>query len=656
MDEREIDYAVALYYSPYDTTEVDFSDVVGYQMFSYAGRDVVGSFAKDMNKEGFYMIDVTDRGGYTHYSQLSPSLEYHIPNKRMDMPTNVRWDANGSAQIMWDWPTEDQEFKVSLQLTEQDSRYDRYVKGNSWDFVSDAITSDDHLNVFIDNEGYDFYCDVQALSDDILNVAHSEPVKSETFLSAKKKIDSIANPTPTPTPSPADSASYIYISEPGETVFPPIERLAEIRTVGDAGRIVAEFAQSLTIWQKASAAGVDRLERFAEEAAARAATREVSRNFIIDYDLVSSMEAQSASAREAVSSGLASSGVELNRSLRTVVRLKVSHGFAASQPGSPIISAGKTMSLLPQVTLASLLGPPTVSIDVNSNYSNAKADTVMVDTGGSILYLDKGKVESGSIGVKNQSAKTASVDFGSLASTVVTVAFPGQGKSSDYYTVTSSEGENCGGIYDPASGSFKAKINKTGVFSVVLNERDFSDIRSENAPVQKAIKSLASKGVISGRSATEYAPGAKITRAEIATLFVLILKRMDPNADGGFSDVKKSDWFFGSAGSSKKQSLISGYDDNTFRGNTVIPKTQIFAVSARMLANEMRYRAPNDTSSVLKAFSDSTSIPDWAKSDVALAELAGLVLPRTDGMFDGAEEMTRANAAVAVWKLYNKVW
>jgi hypothetical protein len=286
-------------------------------------------------------------------------------------------------------------------------------------------------------------------------------------------------------------------------------------------------------------------------------------------------------------------------------------------------------------------------------------DRVLVDTGGAVLYLDKGEVKTGAISVTNQSAGKAAVDFGSKSS-IVTVAFPGQGGSfnpyTDYYTVLDSEGTNFGGIHDPGSGSFKAKIDKSGVFSVALNEKDFPDIKNEENSVQNAIKCLAAKGIINGRSPSEYVPGAKITRAEIATLLVLVLKRLDPNADGGFTDVKSSDWFFGAAGSSKNQSLISGYDDNTFRGGSVIPKSQIYAVSARMLTKEMGYKTPSDINGTLKDFKDAASIPDWAKSDIALAEYAGLVSKRVDKNFDSNEEMTRANAAPIIWRLYSRVW
>ena len=40
-------------------------------------------------------------------------------------------------------------------------------------------------------------------------------------------------------------------------------------------------------------------------------------------------------------------------------------------------------------------------------------------------------------------------------------------------------------------------------------------------------------------------------RAEIAALIVRTLSKLDPNADGGFTDVARSDWYFGAVGSAR---------------------------------------------------------------------------------------------------------
>lgn len=172
--------------------------------------------------------------------------------------------------------------------------------------------------------------------------------------------------------------------------------------------------------------------------------------------------------------------------------------------------------------------------------------------------------------------------------------------------------------------------------------------------MQNAIKNLASKGVIKGTTEEEFSPEKPITRAEVAALIVRILNIDDPNADGGFVDVERADWFYGTAGVSKHQGIIVGYEDNTFRGKTVIPKVQITSVVSRTLKNNCGY---NDIStSNLGDYSDLSNIPDWAKNDIALTTELNMIIKRTDASFEPNIEMTRGDAAVIIEKLYEKVW
>ena len=173
--------------------------------------------------------------------------------------------------------------------------------------------------------------------------------------------------------------------------------------------------------------------------------------------------------------------------------------------------------------------------------------------------------------------------------------------------------------------------------------------------MQDAIRVLASKGVINGTSATEYSPDNTITRAEVAALIVRMLGKLDPNADGGFADVTRSNWYFGAAGSSKRHGIITGFEDNTFRGTVQIPKDQLFVVLARVLKTEMNYSVPKSAADYL-AYSDADKIAAWAKDDVALATMANLIVKRTDGRFNPTEQMTRGDTAIVIYRLFQKIW
>jgi hypothetical protein len=258
--------------------------------------------------------------------------------------------------------------------------------------------------------------------------------------------------------------------------------------------------------------------------------------------------------------------------------------------------------------------------------------------------------------VESVASNKISVDFGQVSSSsTVKVSFDKLDTNTQYVAVLDEDGNAVGGHYNPMTGEVTAKLEQSGVYTLANNEKDFDDIKGLNAEVQGAIKLLASKGIINGTSEKEFSPEDEITRAEIATLIVKMLGVYDPNADGGFDDVKKTDWYFGTAGSSKNENIIVGYEDNTFRGTTTIPKLQILAVSSRVLKNYMGYHDVSNAESVNAAYTDN-SIADWSKNDIALATEANIVVKRVDGEFAGDDEITRGEAAVIIARLYDKLW
>ena len=301
-------------------------------------------------------------------------------------------------------------------------------------------------------------------------------------------------------------------------------------------------------------------------------------------------------------------------------------------------------------------GSSTANISVNADYSDAGADAVKVDAGFASLYMNKGQVATTDITLQNQGANKVGVDFSNTNSkSIVTVSFPNADASDEYAAVVDGSGAAVGGKYNPATNSIEARISGSGTYTVKDNPKDFADIKNKSAEMQSAIKLLASKGIINGTSDTAFSPDATISRAEVAALIIRMLGRLDPNADGGFSDVARSAWYYGVAGSSRDYGLINGYEDNTFRATVAIPKDQIFAVAARVLRQEMGYTTPADVNKYLP-YSDASSIPAWARDDLAVATMANLIMRRTDGTFDPNEQMTRGDAAIGVMRLYEKIW
>ena len=77
------------------------------------------------------------------------------------------------------------------------------------------------------------------------------------------------------------------------------------------------------------------------------------------------------------------------------------------------------------------------------------------------------------------------------------------------------------------------------------------------------------------------------------------------------------------------------------------------AVAARVLISEMNYKTPSDSATYLSKYSDT--VVSWAQPQVALATKENLVVYRTGGTFSGSKDMTRGDAAIIIYRLFQKI-
>ncbi len=178
--------------------------------------------------------------------------------------------------------------------------------------------------------------------------------------------------------------------------------------------------------------------------------------------------------------------------------------------------------------------------------------------------------------------------------------------------------------------------------------KTFADISNKTEEMQTAINALFKAGIVEGTGETEFSPDKPITRAEIAALLLWISAKTDIEDNGGFTDVTEDKWYYHTAGTSKKHGIVLGFEDNTFRGDEPVSKLQMVSLTSRVLRNESVFVDEEVNS---KAYAN---IPDWAVEDIALAEQEGLISAEKD-LISLNEDMTRGEAAVILYRLYNKI-
>lgn len=367
-----------------------------------------------------------------------------------------------------------------------------------------------------------------------------------------------------------------------------------------------------------------------------------SNKLVLDHSTVTANDLSKLdNTTEAIEKAIKSNDISLNREMQKELVLTVNFNKKT------VAEIAISKSLVEKLEKADVDILSIKDADFKVSYTMDELKSILGDKEETILTIDKSGM--------TKDTKKIAVTFDTDSTQTMKIAFPGLDGDTKYMAVVDEEGNPVGGRYNSATGDFEAKISESGVYTVVNNEKDFDDIKNLSEEMQESIKILASKGIIEGTSEKEFSPEKSISRAEVAALLLRVISQVDPNADGQFADVKKSDWFYGTAGSAKKYGMIVGFEDNTFRGNQVIAKDQILTIASRILQKEMKYKVPEKTSEWLK-FSDNDTIAEWAKEHVALTTMANIITRTTDNTIKANEEMTRGDAALIIMRLFYKIW
>lgn len=211
---------------------------------------------------------------------------------------------------------------------------------------------------------------------------------------------------------------------------------------------------------------------------------------------------------------------------------------------------------------------------------------------------------------------------------VVTPSYPGGGGGGG----GSSRKETVEGITAPVSPPAQMLEKKTHGFTDLLGVKWAED----------AISYLKERGIIAGKTSTEFMPADDITREEFVKMIVLALEIYDENAQVDFDDVASSDWFSSYVASAVKNHIVSGYDNK-------------FAVGQRITREDMAvmvYRGLKDLNQVSESlFADDGDISEYARDAVYALVNSGVVKGMGDNHFAPKATATRAQASVIIYNL-----
>ena len=180
------------------------------------------------------------------------------------------------------------------------------------------------------------------------------------------------------------------------------------------------------------------------------------------------------------------------------------------------------------------------------------------------------------------------------------------------------------------------------------SELPFTDVKPKKW-YYKAVKYVYERGIMNGTSATVFAPEEPVTRAMFVTMLAR-MEGVEQSASNPFTDVdpKKGKWYAGYVGWAADNGIVTGMTATTFAPNAAITREQMAAIIARYI----RYTGvtPMKSYDPPSFFSDESKIAKWATSDVDYMRILGII-EGSGGAFDPKGTLTRAQAATVMMRL-----
>lgn len=180
-----------------------------------------------------------------------------------------------------------------------------------------------------------------------------------------------------------------------------------------------------------------------------------------------------------------------------------------------------------------------------------------------------------------------------------------------------------------------------------------SDIFVDVAPdawYTDAVQYAYDHGLMTGTSATTFAPNATTTRAMIVSILAR-QENVTSAEDAGFTDVDENDWFATAVNWAAREGIVAGFEDDSFRPNEAITREQLAAI----LCNYSAWKGEDTSARAdLSRYSDAAEISSWATDVMRWAVAEGLISGMTADELQPQGNATRAQVAAILQRYLEK--
>ena len=156
----------------------------------------------------------------------------------------------------------------------------------------------------------------------------------------------------------------------------------------------------------------------------------------------------------------------------------------------------------------------------------------------------------------------------------------------------------------------------------------------------ESVDFMVTNGYMNGVSATEFAPNADLTRAQLVTILYRIAG--EPSVEGlanPFTDVESGKWYSNAVIWAANEGIVRGITDTTFAPNKVADREQLATIVYRFNGAE------DVDTAVLDGYADGSTVSKYAVNAMAWAVENGIITGTTTTTLAPKDTATRAQVA-----------
>lgn len=209
-----------------------------------------------------------------------------------------------------------------------------------------------------------------------------------------------------------------------------------------------------------------------------------------------------------------------------------------------------------------------------------------------------------------------------------------------------------GGQYYERNESILFETKVSGTFETKESTGGIDDISQFTDEQQKSMQYLANRGILEVENG-QFFPNHTINRNDFAKALVRMFFALDNEATTTFTDVDTKSKYYAYIASGEQNDIIKGFDDGTFKGETLISVEDVISFAGRTLSSNEGYNYPEEPVDFLQ-FIDQVKIAEYAKKEVALAVREGLI--EQGGLLGPQRQITKQEASDILYKLYGLLY